>query len=194
MKTSRESIHHRQLEAGEHEWYVVARNNIGFSPPSQARTFEACSGVAIGDCSEDLGLPIDHSQRYNYSQSIILQSEIEIANQRIDKIAFYWNGQSSSFHGCDWVVYMGHTNKAQFADLQDWIPMSELTQVYEGNFVIPSVTGWFELELDYPFLYNRQSGDRRLRENDYQVISFPAFTTPQFPDSTEVWSIAEKSR
>jgi hypothetical protein len=171
------------LEAGEHEWYVVARNNIGFSPPSQARTFEACSGVAIGDCSEDLGLPIDHSQRYNYSQSIILQSEIEIANQRIDKIAFYWNGQSSSFHGCDWVVYMGHTNKAQFADLQDWIPMSELTQVYEGNFVIPSVTGWFELELDYPFLYNNTDNlvIAVYGKNDYSGYQFSCFYNTATP-------------
>ena len=171
------------LETGEHTWHVVARNNIGFSPSSQTRTFQAGSGVVVGEGSEDLGLPIDHSQRYNYSQSIILQSEIEIANQRIDKIAFYWNGQLSSYHGCDWVVYMGHTDKAQFADLQDWIPLGELTQVYEGNFVIPQVTGWVELELDYPFLYNNTDNlvIAVYGENDYSGYQFSCFYNTSTP-------------
>ncbi|MGI6197564.1 MAG: carboxypeptidase regulatory-like domain-containing protein [Candidatus Cloacimonadaceae bacterium] len=142
------------LEAGVHNWYVVARNNIGVSPPSTTGAFTVVPGVALGDKSEDLGLPMDPSHKHSYSQSIILQSEIDVANQRIEKMAYYWNGQASYIHGYDWMIYMGHTDKTEFSDGQDWVPVSEMTLVFDGHMNFPGVTGWFEIELDYPFLYN----------------------------------------
>ncbi len=142
------------LEAGRHSWHVVARNNIGFSPPSETRYFKVESGVAIGDRSEDYGLPIAASQDYTYSQSIILQSEVDIEDQRIEKISYLWNGGLPTYSSNHWEIYMGHSDKTEFSDGTDWVPESEMELVFDGHVEITRNYGWVEIELDYPFLYN----------------------------------------
>ena len=142
------------LALGAHTWYVVARNNIGTSPPSVTRSFNITSGVVIGNGSFNSMMPITALYNYNYTQSIYLQSEINISNQRIESIAFYWNGVAPAPNSRDWVVYMGHVQRSQFANAEDWVPVGEMVQVFSGQLNLPDQPGWIEILLDNPFVYN----------------------------------------
>ena len=171
------------LEPGEHTWHVVARNNVGFSPPSETGTFNVVPGKAIGDGSEDYKLPIYPYSRYSYTQSIYLQSEIDIENHPIEKLAFYWNGRDATVNRDNILIYMGHTDKTEFADGEDWIPVSEMTLVFGGLLGFPAVIGWYEIELETPFLFNNVDNlviavcDSDVR-SDYMYRNFYCTATP----------------
>ncbi|OQY28755.1 MAG: hypothetical protein B6244_06235 [Candidatus Cloacimonetes bacterium 4572_55] len=109
--------------------------------------------VQIGDGTLEKGLPIYPGFNYTYSQSIYLQNEIGTGNQRISKLYYYYNG-NSAWGPDDIVVYMGHTSETDFVDNWDWIPVANLTEVYNGQFSVPAVEGWVEIILNYPFIYN----------------------------------------
>ncbi|PKN77727.1 MAG: hypothetical protein CVU48_10625, partial [Candidatus Cloacimonetes bacterium HGW-Cloacimonetes-1] len=98
--------------------------------------------------------PINPYYGYTYSQSIYLQSEINMPGQRIESISFYWNGLAEAISSNDWVIYMGHTAAASFASTTAWIPSSSLTQVYAGTVALPAVAGWITIPLSSPFAYN----------------------------------------
>ena len=142
------------LASGPHTWYVVARNNIGTSPPSETRNFTINPGVAIGSGTDNNRIPVNPYYGYNYTQSIFLQSEINISNQRIERISYYWNGAGVGTNTSDWVIYMGHTQRDVFSSTTDWVPLDEMMQVFNGHLDIPATPGWIEIELDMPFVYN----------------------------------------
>ena len=52
-------------------------------------------------------------------------------------------------------IYMGVTSSDQFQSTTDWVPMENLTLVYDGtNVEIGSKVGWETIELQTPFQYN----------------------------------------
>ncbi|MFA7543642.1 MAG: hypothetical protein WCY84_04640, partial [Candidatus Cloacimonadaceae bacterium] len=110
--------------------------------------------LIIGTGSVNNYLPINTTYSYSYSQSIYLQSEINIPEQQIEKLSFYWNGAAAAPNSSQWVVYMGHTNATRFANTSSWLPLSELTQVFAGVLTINATAGWKEIVLDAPFTYN----------------------------------------
>ncbi|PID27622.1 MAG: hypothetical protein CSB55_08085 [Candidatus Cloacimonadota bacterium] len=97
-------------------------------------------------------LPMEPSSKYSYTQSIYLQSELDIQDKKIEKIQYRYNKQTPPVD--DIVIYMGHTAKNEFSSKTDWISLNTLTQVYSGNFSGEESGGWFEIELDDPFIYN----------------------------------------
>ncbi len=142
------------LETGAHTWYVVARNNIGTSPASETRNFTINPGVAIGDGTDNNRIPVNPYYGYSYSQSIFMQPDINIGNQRIESISYYWNGAGVGNLTSDWVVYMGHTQRTEFTSTTDWVPLGEMMEVFDGHLDIPAEAGWIEIQLDMPFVYN----------------------------------------
>ena len=110
--------------------------------------------VSIGSGTENLDLPINPYFGYSYSQSIFLQSAINTSNQSIDKLYYYWNGAGDASSSNDWSIYMGHTSLTAFANASTWIPLSNLTPVFQGNVPLPAAAGWIEITLTTPFLYN----------------------------------------
>ena len=142
------------LEFGLHTWYVVALNNVGASAPSESRSFSVVPGVMIGDETQNSGLPIAPHSVYNYTQSIFLQSQINTGNQRIESISYYWNGEGAGYNSSDWVIYLGHTQRTHFTGSADWVPVSEMVQVFAGQVHIPASPGWIDILLDNPFVYN----------------------------------------
>ncbi len=144
------------LATGTHTWQVVARNNIGTSAASEIRNFNFAEGIVIGTGT---GAPVNMTPiypafRYSYSQSIYMQPEINIGNHRIESIAYYWNGAGAANYSRDWVIYMGHTQRTEFAGGDDWIPVNGLTQVFAGQVDLSATPGWILIELDTPFAYN----------------------------------------
>ncbi len=142
------------IAPGNYSWYVIAKNDLGSSPASISRAFTVGNGVVIGDGRVNASTPIYPSFKSNYAQSIYLKDEINTSNQRIEKIAYYYNGGSELVNSTNWVVYLAHTNKSQFDGVADWIPASSMIQVFEGHVDVPAEEAWVELTLDTPFLYN----------------------------------------
>jgi len=178
------------LAAGTHTWHVIARDQAGFSPPSEMRSFVIESGVEIGDGDQNYHLPINPRFNYNYTQSIFLQSEIDLGNSGgqsapclIESIAFYWNGAGGGDNSCGWNIYMGHTDRTSFAGNTDWLPVGELMQVFAGYLNIPAVAGWIEIELDTPFMYDNAGNlviavQERSNRNDPGDRYFHSTCTP----------------
>lgn len=97
-------------------------------------------------------LPFEPYYGYSYTQSIYLQSEINTPNGSISKVAWKFNGNSAFTDAIK--IYMGHTSLTSFANTSSWIPLSNLTQVYNGNITTSLASGWVEVTLDTPFAYN----------------------------------------
>ncbi len=110
--------------------------------------------IPIGNGNVLLNIPIYPYYGYSYSQSLFLQSEIDMAGQRIEKVKYYWNGVGEGIVSNDWVIYMGHTTKTAFDTTTDWIPAGNMTQVFSGTVALPATAGWIEITLDTPFVYN----------------------------------------
>eukprot|EP00831_Metopus_contortus_P057880 TRINITY_DN50185_c0_g1_i2.p1 TRINITY_DN50185_c0_g1~~TRINITY_DN50185_c0_g1_i2.p1 ORF type:complete len:789 (-),score=93.71 TRINITY_DN50185_c0_g1_i2:144-2480(-) len=101
----------------------------------------------------NLSMPIEPYYGYTYSQVIYYAGEIGIANQRIEKISWHYNG-NSAFGPDDFIIYMGHTSMTEFADNTDWIDISQFMEVYNGTLTTTAEDGWIEFELDIPFVYD----------------------------------------
>jgi len=110
--------------------------------------------VIIGNGVANLSMPVNPYYGYSYAQSIYRQEDIDMADKRIEKISYYWNGLGVGTNSNQWVVYMGHTDLNTFGSTSDWIPLSGLTQVYSGTPTIPATAGWITITLSNPFQYN----------------------------------------
>lgn len=142
----------------QYSWQVIAYNtNTRLSTSGPVWTFrtQITPGVIqIGAGSSNLNIPIYPYYGYTYSQSIFLQSDIQMPDQRIEKIWYYWNGAQDAAVSNNWVVYMGHTSLTSFGSSSSWIPLANLTQVFAGEVPLPAIAGWIEIQLPSPFIYN----------------------------------------
>lgn len=103
-------------------------------------------------------LPINSCATYNYSQQIYLADEMTAASGvagEITAIRFRHvaGGGDLGTGWNDWTVYMGGTAQAAFSGVTDWMPFSDLQQVFSGT-VHPVMTDWTELILDTPFQWD----------------------------------------
>jgi hypothetical protein len=137
-------------------WTVAATNASGHGPTATPNSFTTLPEglVFIGDGTSNNYLPIYPYYNFSYSQTIYLQSDINVADKRIEQIAFYWNGAKVGTASKDWVVYMAHTDKTAFTGAADWVPFNQLTPVFAGELDIPAEPGWVNIVLQSPFVYN----------------------------------------
>jgi hypothetical protein len=138
-------------------WKVVPINANGQAEECPTWKFTTIpEGLAlIGDgTNTSLNLPLNPFYGYNYSQNLYLQSEINVSGQRIEKLYYNWNGIAAGTNSKDWTIYMGHTTKTVFANTTDWVPVGDLNQVFSGVVTIPASSGWIEIVLNAPFIYN----------------------------------------
>jgi hypothetical protein len=106
------------------------------------------SQIQVGDGSEiNKGLPIEPGMSYTYSQVIYLASEINDGDGgTITQLKWYFNGTSLS-NSNNWAIYLGHTTKTTFNSTTDWIPVSAMTQVWNGTFPDPGGAGWITIDI-----------------------------------------------
>ncbi len=137
-------------------WTVKGYNSTGESDAATPFSFTTVPEglVFIGDGTSNNQIPIYPYYNYSYSQTIYLQSDINVANQRLENIAFYWNGAAAGTNNRDWVVYMAHTDRTAFDGNQDWVPFDQLTEVFDGEVILPQEEGWVNITLQNPFVYN----------------------------------------
>lgn len=115
--------------------------------------------IGFGASSGTGHLPIYPWYGYSYTQSLYLRSELPaiLGSRRISKLKYQWNGGASASHSLSWTVYIGHTARTQFNSTADWVPLSELTQVFQGSVNLLAIAGWVEIVLDRPFDYDGAS-------------------------------------
>lgn len=97
--------------------------------------------------------PFNNYYKNSWNQCVYPASEIGSAGN-IYSIA--WNcAATASLTLSNVKIYLGTTSHSTVTSTSDWLPMSELTLVYEGNNVaIGSSTGWETYTLNAPFYYN----------------------------------------
>lgn len=110
--------------------------------------------INLGTGSTDVGAaPVSTYYGYSYTQQIYTKQEINAnAAGSITGLKFYLDPSMSLTNSSDWVVYLGHTSKNSFSSDMDWVPVSQLTQVYSGT--VSNNNGVVEVTFATPFAYN----------------------------------------
>lgn len=97
--------------------------------------------------------PVSSFFSYSYVQQIYLKQEINAnAAGNITGLTFYLDPSASISDSSDWTVYLGHTPKATFTSGTDWVPASQLTQVFAGT--VTKNNDKVEVVFTTPFAYN----------------------------------------
>lgn len=118
---------------------------IGFGVKSQ---------ISINIGSTDMGTaPVSSFFSYSYVQQIYPKQELNAnAAGTITGLTFYLDPSATITDSSDWTVYLGHTSKTAFSSGTDWIPSSELTQVFSGT--VAKNNDKVEITFSTPFAYN----------------------------------------
>lgn len=97
--------------------------------------------------------PFNNYFKNSWNQTIYPAADIEMSGE-IRSLA--WEvGAMSSFTMDNMKIYLGTTTKSEAANTSDWLPMSELTLVYDANNVVAGTAmGWENYNLTTPFYYN----------------------------------------
>jgi len=114
--------------------------------------FNAQININIG--STNVGTaPISSFFSYSYVQQIYPKQEVN-ANVagNITGLTFYIDPSSTISDSSNWTVYLGHTTKTAFISGTDWVPSSQLTQVFAGT--VTKNNNKVELTFTTPFAYN----------------------------------------
>ncbi len=139
-------------------WQVVPVNDAGEAEDCPIWSFSTFphNGIQIGfDDNLDINLPFYPLYRYSYSQNIYLQSEIN--NEIwITDLFYHWDGWADGEYCKDWVIYLGHTNKTEFTNNQDWLAVADMIKVFDGEVNLPSNPDWVQIPLHAPFLFNNE--------------------------------------
>lgn len=110
--------------------------------------------ITLGAGSTNVGTaPISTYYGYSYTQQIFTKQEINAnAAGNITGLKFYLDPSMSIASSSEWVVYLGQTSKTTFASDSDWIPLSQLTQVFSG--AVTNNNGVIEITFATPFAYD----------------------------------------
>lgn len=123
-----------------------------FSLLSTALMFNAQINLNIGSTSVGTA-PVSSFFSYSYVQQLYPKQEINAnAAGNITGLVFYIDPSATISDSSEWTVYLGHTAKTAFASGTDWIPVSQLTQVYAGTVV--KNNNRVEVAFTTPFAYN----------------------------------------
>lgn len=110
--------------------------------------------ITLGAGSTTVGVaPVSTFFGYSYVQQIFTKNEINTnAAGNISGLKFYLNPNSTITNSSSWVIYLGTTTKTSFSSTVDWIPVSQLNQVFSGT--VTNVNGVVTITFPVPFFYN----------------------------------------
>ncbi len=139
-------------------WKVVGHNTLTTTTSIANLTFQTTLGddvLTIGSGTEtNTHLPIEPYYGYSYTQTIYLQSEIDVQGRRIEKVAYHYNMDNTLNNCNEWVIYMGHTSNTSYNGNDSWLPIDQFQVVYTGPLPTIPADGWIEFNLTAPFVYN----------------------------------------
>ena len=100
----------------------------------------------------------------SYTQQIYTASELGSASlpdgaTTITAIQFEYRGAAAGGQNFNnWTVYVGNKSSETFSGSNDWTPVSEMTEVFNGIVPIPNASGeWFEVQFATPFEWDGTS-------------------------------------
>ena len=136
--------------AGTYTFYnVTASHTIHVTSVCQTATTIIGTGG-----SKTYQLPVNTYYNRSYTQQIYEASEIGTFtdNVAITSISFqYFDGIPET--KTDQTIYLGNTHKTVFANAEDWEPIAQLQQVFNGTIVYDPSELWLTVEFDEPFIY-----------------------------------------
>ncbi|KFF03737.1 hypothetical protein [Chryseobacterium luteum] len=154
---------------------------------SIALTLNAQINLNIG--STNVGTaPISSFFSYSYVQQIYPRQELNAsAAGNITGLTFYVDPSATISDSSDWTVYVGHTTKTSFTSGTDWIPSSQLTQVFAGT--VTKTNNKVEVTFTTPFAYNNSDNLVIAAKENSQSIDINNFDEafrvyPHIPSST----------
>lgn len=161
------------LEAATaYDWYIQAdcgeAGQSAWAGPSSFITAVSCpegstsvSPIIGNGTDETYYIPVNTFYKYSYVQQLITADELMAQG------AFFGNVYSLSFqyfYGTPQTkdpvqVYVGNTDKETFSSTTDWVPVSEMTLVYEGpvDFDNTGAGFWKKIQFQNPFVYDGAS-------------------------------------
>ena len=108
--------------------------------------------ISIGNGTIQSYVPFNGSYNFTYSQSIYNSSFIGTSGD-ITGITYY-TPEKATFVNSDQVqVWLGHTTKSTFANSSDFVPISEMTKVYEGK--VTFAANKMTITFSTPFSYDK---------------------------------------
>ncbi len=154
------------LEAGTYQYDLTATyfNNCESDPVTVSVTMTDypcanCQDTLIvgNETNTTYYIPINTYYNYSFSEQIYTADELSDISGRINCISFQYI--YSSDQEKDFVVYMGNTNKSSFSGGSDWVPVSQMSLVYQGtlNFTNTGEDNWVNIPFNVPFEYDGSS-------------------------------------
>ena len=142
-----------QIEIWKSGFHNVPAYEGTYFAEINANTNKTTETIGTGS-STGKHLPIEMRRKYTYSQSIVLSSEFPTGFKEnggiITKISFKYNGNSSRTNTIK--IYMGNTSKSSFSSNSNWLPIADLSLVYDGDLNTTTTAGWINITLDTPYL------------------------------------------
>lgn len=132
--------------------------------------------------------PVSSFFSYSYVQQIYPKQEVNAnAAGNITGLKFYTDPSAGIADSSNWTVYLGHTSKTAFISGTDWIPSSQLTQVFAG--AVTNNNGVVEVVFTTPFAYNNTDNLVIAAKENSPSIDINNFDEvfhvyPHFPNST----------
>ena len=120
--------------------------------------------IAVPNCEPPVGtgtgtnanLPFNCYYKYAYSQQLFSASELSSQPGTISTIGLQYM-YSTPIVFSDVVIYMGNVNKTTFNSTSDWVPFSELEEVYRGSFSCNAADSFSSIVLSTPFEWDGTS-------------------------------------
>lgn len=121
--------------------------------------------VTIGNVSGTTttnAMPIHYLYNYSYSQLLYTSSEINtggwsLGGGIVNKLRFYGVTLPTAANQSkmnDWTVYLGNTSVTSLTSgAANYVPSSQMTEVYNGIVTIPASGNWVEVTFTTPFIY-----------------------------------------
>ena len=110
---------------------------------------DGCAAIGTGTSSGNM--PVTN---YNYAYTQMLYpAELFNGGGSIISIKLQRSTYTNLMNNMK--VYLGHTDKTTFSGSSDWVPASDMVEVYSGDFPVGSE--WLELDLNAPFAYDGTS-------------------------------------
>ncbi len=104
---------------------------------------------AVGEYSTGTSSYVPCYTFYNYSYSQSIYPADSLQPGMITAISYKYAASDSETIPS--VIYMGEVTRSAFSGITDWIPVSELTQVFSGSVTFSN--GWVRIDLNEPFNY-----------------------------------------
>lgn len=147
MKSFTPALLHSTLEKGRILAFTIATVSAG-AGMAQTGTIQIGSGNATSQYA-----PIHTCYGYNYSQQIYLASELTGSSAvpgDLTALRFFHSSEDQTAETWNhWTVLVGGTSKSAFSNSTDWVPFSDLQQVFTGT-ITPTIGSWMEIPFDVP--------------------------------------------